>query len=428
MRNAGSLYNAYCSTIHTGGASILKKTIVCFTLALLCAALAPVSAEAARSETEVSAWQFVQNRMLDTNGVVYYLASPGGNSHNAVDESMGQAMEYLARVGDAGSFSQYAVTADRYFRDPSGYYYWEVGANGGAASDTTALIDDLRFFRAYRIADENGLGDYSAKMTRLAGDIYDFDVNDDGYPVSSYSGSNGSKSTRLDLFYLDTETMEKMIAYDGRWQEPYDNGVDILLKMPEDANGFYPPRFNVRTRQYQYASNGRTNMVENLYTALFAQDAGRSTKTFADFLRTQVDAGRIYNVYNEDGSPVRNQGESVAVYALAARLLDAGGERAAAKWCYDKFVAAQIASGTFAGGFSMDTDQSVYAFDQLEALLAMQTLPTYAASGGPTGGSSAGGGGGCDAGTGGAGLVLLTWGVLRRKKFGEASVKVFQRS
>ena len=110
-------------------------------------------------------------------------------------------------------------------------------------------------------------------MARLAADTYDFDVNDNGYPVSSYSGSSGTKSVRIDLFYLDTETMEKMIAFDGRWREPYDNGVDILLRMPEDAHGCYPQRFNVRTRQYQYTSNGRSNMVENLYTARFLRHA-----------------------------------------------------------------------------------------------------------------------------------------------------------
>ena len=379
---------------------IMKKFPI---LAVLVFATMFSVSEAVRAENgEASAWQFVENRMLDANGVVHYLASPGGNSSNAVVESMGQAMEYLALAGDAESFARFADATDRYFKDARGYYYWQIDLATGQPSRVTALIDDLRLFRALYTANEKGLGDYTARLRTLAGDIYDFDVNDSGYPVSNYDESSDTKASSVNLFYLDVDTMGKMASSDPRWQEPFERGRTILLQMPESAYGFYPPRFNVRNKQY--ASRSQANMVENLYTAIFARDAGRDASAFARFLMTQVAGGKIYNVYDESGGPVHKEGESTAVYALAARFLEGSGEKEAAKWCRDRFLSSQIATGTFAGGFSMDTDQSVYAFDQLEALLALRTLPSYA-NGGETGG---GGGGGCDTG----GALVLSMAVL----------------
>ncbi len=359
----------------------MKKIIACCALlfAQLFSGLWPAHRENAYDLTgridftpaEVRAWQFLHGRMLDENGVISYLVNPGKASANCVLESMGQAMEYLALIGDEALFNRYAKVTDRYFKAKEGYYYWEVSDHDKKGARVTALIDDIRLFRAYCMAQEKKMGDYAAALRTLAGEIYRFDVNGD-YAVSWYNGEDDDKDTGVDLFYLDVETMEQMARYDERWEAPVKNARRILLDIPQNPFGFYPGRFEIK--EGKFPAQPRTNMVENLYTALFAHYAGTDTKPFSAFLKKEIARGRIYNIYDtKSGQPLTDEGESTAVYALAARFLDLSGEGEAALKCYNRTLSLQIGvDRKFMGGFSMDEDESVYAFDQLEALLMLR--------------------------------------------------------
>ena len=322
---------------------------------------------------ETRGWQFLHYGMLDDDGVIRLANSPKA-SPRAVLESMGQAMEYLALIGDAALFARYAEVTDRYFKAAEGYYYWEVSPEDKKGSRVTALIDDIRLFRAYEIAQEKRLGDYAAKLHALADEIYRFDVSDAGHAVSWYNGEEGGKDGGVDLFYLDAKTMEQMARYDERWRMPTENARKILRKAPQNKFGFYPTRYEVESGKY--ASKPETNMVENLYTALFAHEAGKDTKPFAAFLKKEIAKGSVCNIYDtKTGKPVAERGESTAVYALATRFLDLSGEGEASARCYNKALAAQIGvDSKFMGGFSMDEGESVYAFDQLEALLMLRLM------------------------------------------------------
>lgn len=322
---------------------------------------------------ELRAWQFLHYRVLDRTGVLIYLVSPKNKAPDAVVESMGQAMEYLALIGDGDLFAYYAKMTDRFFLAKGKYYYWQIFLKTKAGTRSTALIDDLRLFRAYAIAHDKKLGDYSAKLLTLAKDIYEFDTSE-GKPVSFYSAEDKYKDTGVNLFYLDTQTMEQMGHYDERWKKPAQEGRNVLLSIPKNKFGFYPPKFDYEKKAFEKAV--QTNMIENLYTALFLHDAGGDTKPLAAFLKNEIAKGRIYNVYNtQTGRPVKDKGESIAVYSLAARLFSLSGEHAAGAACYNMVLAAQIDIGNiFMGGFSLRNDHSVYAFDQLEALLMLRLV------------------------------------------------------
>ena len=365
----------------------MKKIIACFTLVLtqMFSGLAPAHRENTYNLTgridftpaEVRAWQFLHGRMLDENGVISYLVNPKKASANCVFESMGQAMEYLALIGDAELFARYARITDRYFRAKEGYYYWEVSDHDKKGAVVTALIDDVRLFRAYYMAHEKKMGDYTAKLQALADEIYRFDVNwvgSDDYAVSWYNREEDGKDTGVDLFYLDVETMEQMARYDERWGAPVKNARKILLDIPKNRFGFYPARFEIAEGKFPIPP--RTNMIENLYTALFAHYAGADTKPFSEFLKKEIARGRIHNIYDtKSGKPLTKEGECTAVYALAARFLDLSGEGEAALKCYNRTLSLQIGvDRAFMGGFSMDEDESVYAFDQLEALLMLRLV------------------------------------------------------
>ena len=84
--------------------------------------------------------------------------------------------------------------------------------------------------------------------------------------------------------------------------------------------------------------------------------------------------GKIVNHYKLNGAPAVDD-ESTAVYALAVRFLMREHETEAAARCYQRLVDFQIqAPDQFAGGFGDADGGLVYAFDQLETLLMLQTM------------------------------------------------------
>lgn len=359
------------------------------------------------ASAETRAWDFVRGKMTAANGVISYRIDHKGSSPDAVLESAGQAMEYLALTGDSELFGRYAQAADRCFRTEQGYYAWKISMKDGAQDRVTASLDDLRLFKARFLAAERGGKDRSSELKSLADDIYRFDVNridDSDWLVSCYDGKSDSRATDIALFYLDVKTMSDLASLDPRWQQPLDNAKSVLLQIPGASFGFYPARYDIAKKKY--VSGESVDMIENLYTAIFVHEAGGNTTAFADFLKKEIaEKKAIHNDYTRDGKAV-NPDECAAVYALAARFLDMSGEKKAADRCYEKLLSAQIGAGDgFAGGFSMD-GQSFYAFDQLEALLALRAREPDPE---PTADSGAGGcdGGFCASTIGLVGIFLL---------------------
>lgn len=323
------------------------------------------------SPMEVKGWNFLHYRMQDGSGVLHYLVSPKKKSRTSVVESMGQAMEYLALIGDRELFSWYAEATERYFKDKKDYfYYWEIDIPKKKGSPTTALVDDLRIFKAYDIANRKKMGDYGGKMAELAREFYLLETNPEGYPVSYYNNEAGARDAGVDTFYLDVDVMKRLGAYDARWLATAERARAILLGMPPHAFGFYPVRYEIDQKKYSHKPT--FNMVENLYTALFLKSAGGDVKPFVNFLKREAEAGVLYNIYNSDGTNAEPH-ESAAVYALAARFMRLVGERAVADFYFKKLLSIQLGvDSPSMGGFSMDSDESVYAFDQLEALLTLR--------------------------------------------------------
>lgn len=100
------------------------------------------------------------------------------------------------------------------------------------------------------------------------------------------------------------------------WQ----NSRELLQKIEKREYGFYPVAFSYSEKKYVWNETG-INMVENLYTALNLYNADGDTGSLLKFMREEIKTNKkIANWYNFDGS-VKDENESAAVYALAARLI-----------------------------------------------------------------------------------------------------------
>lgn len=324
------------------------------------------------SEEEAKAAQFLQLKMLNSQGIIPYLVTGGSPATYGVSESIGQAMEYAALLGDATLFAKYAAIADRYFKAPTGYFYWKIDIASHKGETSSALVDDLRIAKAYLFANEGNMGDYREQIAKLAQAIYEFDVDANGYPCDYYDGALQKKADEVSLFYLDVETMEKLSKVNPKWSVPHNKAIQILVNVPDNRYGFYPQTFKINAKEYVWPAS--VNMVENLYTAMDVQYAGKSAAALVQFLKGQIKKGKIYNHYNLDGTSA-GEDESTAVYALATRFLAMNNERKAADWCYHRTLDFQInEQEALEGGFGEPETGLVYAFDQLEALLMLRMV------------------------------------------------------
>lgn len=317
---------------------------------------------------------FLRKKLQDQNNVIIYSVNQEGLADYGVSESMGQAMEYAALRKDKQYFDLLAVQTDKYYLSQTGYYYWKINSTNYTGEQISALIDDLRIFKAYYLASKNNMGNYSKQLEAASESVYKFD-SDGKYLYDFYDDRSQKKAEYVSLFYLDMNSIDMLQEYDKqKWQDIWETARELLQKMEKRENGFFPVAFNYIDKEYIWNETG-VNMVENLYTALNLYNADGDTGSLLKFMQGKIKSDqKIANWYNFDGS-VKDENESAAVYALAARLFWLNEDKKHALWCYNKVLAFQIEDNSdFGGGFGDQDSGMVYAFDQLEALLMLRMV------------------------------------------------------
>lgn len=281
-------------------------------------------------------------------------------------ESMGLLLEYAAIVGDTELCSAILKQIVNDFRSPEGYYYWRVSLPEKKASTATALVDDLRLIKAIdklRSPDSRQLNNY---FDKISGSIYQFDLRRWRF-IDYY---DGKKAERLSLFYIDVEALNALAGREQRWDKPCRQALSVLTRAPQNKHGFYPSWYDQVSEEYHYQK--QINMIENLYTAINYELAGKDAVLFKRFLEQELKEGKISCRYYLDGSPV-TEDESAAVYALAYRFFMLTGYDKYAGECYSKMLSFQINDNSkLRGGFGDHVAESVHSFDQLEALLTIR--------------------------------------------------------
>lgn len=312
---------------------------------------------------------FTIDNLSAANNLIFSAVEFSRPSGYALSESMGQMLLYAALTENKMLWEMYRTPLEKYFWQ-NGYYAWRVDLSTMTADSTSALIDDLRIAKAYMRQEKNTPGEYSAKIATISAGLLQNSVDADNN-ISDFFAAGAGAADHVSLFYLDTEVMDALTSYDARWEKVKQRSVQILTKMPENSKGFFPPAYYFAPDDYPWGND--VSMVENLYTAMFAQQVGRSTKQFADFLRGELAKGKIFNRYYPEGRP-SFPADSVAVYALAARYFCQIGDETNARMAYDKMMSFYLRRGKFAGGFGYFTLGTVYAFDQFESLLTLSEM------------------------------------------------------
>ena len=329
-----------------------------------------LAADVGHPENDVSAERravgFIGERLTEEHGLIRNAIEFDRPSDAALSESMGQVMLYAAKRDDTPLWNLYRGQTEKYFWK-DGFYAWRIRLNEFTADEVSALVDDLRLAKAYIAREEKHGGECYEKIAEISRGLLEKSVDAEGN-IGDFYDAKAGVADHVSLFYLDTNTMGRLAAWDERWRKVKGRAEEILRRMPENELGFFPKSYYFEGNRYR--NEEEISMVENIYTAVFAEESGRNTKKFAAFLRRELQKGMIANRYFADGRPSFNH-DSVAVYALAARYFGRLGDKENALAAYKKMTGFYIAGGKLAGGFGYNLLGTVYAFDQLEALITM---------------------------------------------------------
>ena len=317
-----------------------------------------------RETDQLLGQHFITKEGLLTQGV----GSEGSKS--VLLESQGQLMEYALLAKDRNLFDAVFNNVQIHFLALKGYYYWRLSLPDLKPDNATALLDQLRLIRSLDNASTVFGGPfYRLETTWVAFTLYRFNRVGNLF-CDSYDGRTGKGEQRISLFYIDTVGLNIVSAVLPQAKPAVQNTISILKNSPINELGFFPSWYDLSSGSYIWPKKFMT--IEQLFTIDFAQNAGMNVNTSLEFLRNSIRSNKkIFNAYLKDGSP-DGLDDSVAVYALAARVFRQAGDVGEAQWCYERMLAYRIKEqNSLHGAFAYETSQSAFAFDQMEALLTL---------------------------------------------------------
>lgn len=328
------------------------------------------------AEDEAACYQFIQDNMLVDGGVLtnYHkkpLSEELATGNEVLSESQGLLLNYTANIADKAVFDEvYQFTKKHLDKDKIFVYRYnpEVGKKEGYSIN--AAVDDLRIIKALFTAGEV----FSDKKLTKAGEkyadrFYQSNVENDRL-YDFYDTEHFMKNDFITLCYLDLEAITMIASTDKRYLAVYDNSLDILEGgYISDDFPMFMTRYNYSKNQYEVPND--INMIESVLTALNLAYADKCPPTTIDFLKQELEKGRVYASYKIDGTPKKTF-ESTAIYALCALLA----QEIHDEQMYEKsielmkqFMVTNKGSDLY-GAFG--DKNNVYSFDNLMALTALR--------------------------------------------------------
>jgi endo-1,4-beta-D-glucanase Y len=281
-------------------------------------------------------------------------------------------MQYAVAADDRALFDGQLEFARHKLTGPYGLFYWKISHDAEMAASSSACIDDLRIIgAALAAADKWRQPTYAAFAVDIADNVRKYTVvdhvlrdflnwRDYGEPV---------KADTLQLSYIETAVLRALAKRDADWQPILQRSGDVLLK-GRRPSGLFFEQYDFAAGQYQ---GERQNMINQLYCALFAAEIEKDEHPFAGWLRRRFAAdGVLYAQYDSQSGEPTGMFESTSVYALASRYAYRIGDATMGDALIKKLLEFQNLNplSPMYGSFS---DDEVYSFDNLEALIALRS-------------------------------------------------------
>ncbi len=369
----------------------MRKAAAAIALVLLCISCVPnanngnmadgsnvyqsETADIKTSTREMMCFNFLKENMLTPEGGIRtnYTDSMTeadiATGAEVLSESVGLLMLYAVDIGDEMLFKRLFEFVERHL-DTGNIISYRLSQKGEAYG-VNAFIDDIRIVRALILADEKFSDDYINSAIMYADRLYNTNITANRM-YDMFDERYNQNNDFITLCYIDLKTVRLLEKYDQKWERVFETMLEIL------KNGYISDEFPVFAASYSYSANrysaGDINMIEALLSVLNLASIGECPDTTIDYVKTTVQNGCFYGLYESDGKP-KNQIQSTAVYAICALIADELEDAQMLKACINKMNAFQVTDeqSKVYGAFADADTLKLYAFDNLMALLAYRT-------------------------------------------------------
>ena len=347
-----------------------------------CAADPPTPEECAAAAAEIGG--FLEKRMTDpATGAVFVNAvedrpAVAGEARNrdVLSEAVGQMMELALLRGDREMFArQFALAREKFQAEPGGFLAWKIALDPLRRASTSATLDDWRVAWACRAAARRWDWPEADELGVALVKAISRGTERGKIPPPAFNLPDGSPGAgAVPLCYLHLPAMKDFAADVPGAGEMLAQSLAVVRGIAS-APGMVPAKWDPAARKY---TRGLADEVLALITLLHMQaaepDAARLREAVDVRLRYFRERGRLPQAFDSETGEVLGEPAGAAVYALWARLLLARGLREEAGGAVRMMLSFQNPPGAdFAGAIG---GYPVFSFDQIEALLALESYRT----------------------------------------------------
>ncbi|HHW48249.1 MAG TPA: glycoside hydrolase [Clostridiaceae bacterium] len=328
-------------------------------------------------EKEALVFNFLKSNMLWDNGQILTNLKTDGSGENTLSESIGLLMEYCVLKSDKELFDKELRFLEEELLFDGRYVRWRTGEDIWC----NALIDDLRIIGALLDAYDRWRDSrYLNIACFIQEGIYKKQVRGyDIYELYDFKLNMGKES--IPLCYIDLYTINRLAFFNKSWRNICDKGISIIKNGKiSNASPFFYKYYAYKDRKYfpdeEYKEGRGVCLTYTLYTVLHMAETNENTGFFTQWLKKELEKGKLYAWYDPYTSEPVQQLESTAVYALAAIYSKTVGEEELCLKLIDRMLDFMVddINSPYYGGFGDEKTCEFYSFDNLTALYALALI------------------------------------------------------
>ena len=322
-----------------------------------------------------SLYDFICNSLVNTEGGILTNLQNYNGSKDSLSESAGLMMSYCILSNNRQQYDIQLGFLKKKLLADGRFVKWRDGSTGAYCN---AAIDDLRIIGALLDGyDMWGDKEYYNMAGNLQESIFKYQVKDRSLHELYDWKSEKTKHTSP-LCYLDLYTMGRMSEFNQEWLAVEEKSLSIVSEGRISSNSpFFYKYYDYENGCYSFDEEyGRQKgicLTYTLYTVLHLAEVNEDTGYFTEWLKNEMNNGKLYAWYDPFTQKPANTIESTAVYALAAVYAAKTGESELCEKLVEgmmKFKVSDIKSEYY-GGFGNPKIKYFHSFDNLTALWAL---------------------------------------------------------
>ncbi|MGE7023828.1 transcriptional regulator [Solibacillus cecembensis] len=309
--------------------------------------------------------QFIEKHLLTNNLLQTDLTE---RSKEYLSESIGLWMEFLVEQNDPIQFEKQVQVMEKYFLTKDNTVSWRI--LNGETSTVNALIDDLRIMQALYNGTEQWEERYKKLADKMATAMIQLNVKD-GFLVDYYDVATSSQADFVTMSYIIPKAYDMLYEKDFITKTQYTDNRDLVANAPLSKDGFFPQRYNVTTKSYEYEDE--INLIDQYYIGYHRAQWGYEVRTLVALTKeAMASQGVLYGRINPTTKTPTVNYESAAVYALATLMMLELEEKELAQQLYERLLTLRNSDteSDYYGGYIVVDRLYTHFFDNVLALLA----------------------------------------------------------